>query len=266
MLRALAADAGARRIASDRHRERVPGVGAEDARNAPVGRQNPRRSVVELRRLVARRQVEEVPAILRARAVVVVDVVRVDVPRVDVRRGAALRGVPLALRQRVIGLDADAVGRAPVHRQQQAVVLLFAERGVQIDGAQVLALVEILHRQLAPGVERSPWTCTWRRTAVRSASPACMSPGCRRPGSATVRSRAGRCSSRDSFPSRRGSRRSASARVTFHDCWRGVLMLGSMAMYGSEQSERRVLIEGHSGRCWPARCRGTDCRSALPDR
>ena len=57
------------------------------------------------------RQVEEVTAIGVARTVVVVDVVRIHVAGVDVGRGASLRRMARALRQRVVGADAEPAGQ-----------------------------------------------------------------------------------------------------------------------------------------------------------
>ena len=59
----------------------------------------------------------------------------------------------VALAQRVVGADAETVHKTTLHAHQEAVVLLNAERGVLVRGAQVLAVGVVGHRQLASLIE-----------------------------------------------------------------------------------------------------------------
>src|SRR5262245_29633752 len=59
----------------------------------------------------------------------------------------------IALTQRVVGADAETIDESALHAEQQAMVLLDAERGVLVNGAQVLTVGVVRHRQLPALIE-----------------------------------------------------------------------------------------------------------------
>ena len=167
------------------------------------------------RSLIARPVVEVEPPLPRLRRRID-DRHRHHVPAGDVGRAAAARRMALAFRQRVVGADADPVGRAALNLQQQPVVLLRAGVGEVVEEPDEAADRRIRLRDLAARIERRRRAVGERLRSGRRCS-ACTVPSARRrpewcPGSLSRRPTGWSCSCRCSWPTPPCCRQSAAGR------------------------------------------------------